>query len=183
MYTKAVTFMFPHRKEKLEDYAEQVASLFVAVIKSNHPIIFNYDKAIQTHIGDIWNLLLTDKSEFEDLHLYWLHPLGQRFQDTSTGLTPNCNSKMNFRSNDDCISSIMENALIKHPAVNTTMGVSGRGVNTLGRAVIRGKLRSMTNVPNIPVDFCVILMIYLIMEGSVMWLARGLQLHWYLECL
>lgn len=95
--------MFPHRKEELEDYAEQVASLFVAVIKSNHPIILNYDKAIQTHVGDVWNLLLTDKSEFEDLHLYWLHSLGQGFQDTSTGLTPNCNPKMNFRSNDNCI--------------------------------------------------------------------------------
>ena len=108
--------------------------------------MLNYDKAIQTHVGDVWNLLLIDKSEFEDLHLYWLHPLRQGFQNTSTGLTPNCNPKMNFISNDDCISSMMENALIKHPAVNTTMGASGRGVNTL-RTVIRGKLRSMINVP------------------------------------
>ena len=144
--------------------------------------MLNYDKAIQTHVGDVWNLLLIDKSEFEDLHLYWLHPLRQGFQNTSTGLTPNCNPKMNFISNDDCISSMMENALIKHPAVNTTMGASGRGVNTL-RTVIRGKLRSMINVPNIPMDFCGLSMIYLAMEGSVMWLARGLQLYQYLECL
>ena len=88
-YTKAIRFVFPHRKKKLEGYAEQVASLFLVVIKSNHPIIVNYDKAVQTHIGDIQNLLLTDKSEFEDLWLYWLHPLRQGFQDMSTGSAPN----------------------------------------------------------------------------------------------
>ena len=67
VYTKAVVFIFPHRKEELEDYVEQVASLFAVVTEVNHPIVINYDKAVQTHVGDVQNLLLMDKSEFEDL--------------------------------------------------------------------------------------------------------------------
>ena len=67
MYTKAVAFIFYHRKEELKDYTEQVASLFAVVIKANHPIIINYDKAVRTCVGGMWNLLLTDKAKFEDL--------------------------------------------------------------------------------------------------------------------
>ena len=43
---KAVILVFPHRKEELEDYTEQVATLFVVVTKANHPIVINYDKAV-----------------------------------------------------------------------------------------------------------------------------------------
>ena len=43
---KAVVFVFPHRKEELEDYAEQVASLFMVVTEVNHPIVINYDKVV-----------------------------------------------------------------------------------------------------------------------------------------
>ena len=53
MYAKAVTFIFPHRKEELEDYAEQVASLFMVVTETNHPIIVDYDKAVRTCIGGV----------------------------------------------------------------------------------------------------------------------------------
>ena len=60
VYMKAVILVFPHRKEELEDYTEQVATLFVVVTKANHPIVINYDKAVWTHIGDVQNLLLTD---------------------------------------------------------------------------------------------------------------------------
>ena len=67
VYAKAVAFIFPHRKEELEDYTKQVASLFAVVTEANHPIIINYNKAIRTHVGGVWNLLLTDKSKFEDL--------------------------------------------------------------------------------------------------------------------
>ena len=103
VYAKAVVFVFPHRKEELEDYAEQVASLFAVVTKANHPIIINYDKAIRTRVGGVRNLLLTDKSEFEDLQLYWLHPLGQGFRDTNSGGTPNHSPRANYRTNDDCL--------------------------------------------------------------------------------
>ena len=67
VYMKAVAFVFPHRKEELEDYTEQVASLFTVVTEANHPIIINYDKAVRTGVEGVQNLLLTDKSEFEDL--------------------------------------------------------------------------------------------------------------------
>lgn len=103
VYTKAVTFVFPHRKEELEDYAEQVASLFAVVTEANHPIVINYDKAVRTRVGDVRNLLLTDRSEFEDLRLYWLHPLGQGFRDTSAGITPNRSTKPSFRTDEDCL--------------------------------------------------------------------------------
>ena len=103
VYTKAVTFISPHRKEELKDYAEQVASLFMVVTKTNHPIIINYDKAVWAHVGDVQNLFLTDKSEFEDLQLYWLHPLGQGFRDTNSGGTSNCSLKTSYRSNNNCL--------------------------------------------------------------------------------
>ena len=103
VYAKAVAFVFPHRKEELEDYAEQVASLFVVVTEANHPIIINYNKAVRTRVGGVRNLLLTDKSEFEDLRLYWLHPLGQGFRDTNSGGTPNRSPRANYRTNDDCL--------------------------------------------------------------------------------
>lgn len=103
VYTKAVSFVFPHRKEELEDYSEQVAALFAVVTEANHAIIINYDKAVRTRVGDVRNLLLTDRSEFEDLRLYWLHPLGQGFRDTSAGVGHNRSPKSSFRSDDDCL--------------------------------------------------------------------------------
>ena len=103
VYMKAVILVFPHRKEELEDYTEQVATLFVVVTEANQPIVINYDKAVWTHIGDVQNLLLTDKSEFKDLWLYWLHPLGQGFRDTNSGSTSNHSPRTSYRSNDDCL--------------------------------------------------------------------------------
>ena len=102
VYVKAVMFVFPHRKEELENYTEQVTSLFAVVTEANHPIIINYDKAIRTHVGGVQNLLLTDKSKFKDLQLYWLHPLGQGFRDTNSGGTPNHSPRVSYRTNDDC---------------------------------------------------------------------------------
>ena len=102
IYLKAVTFIFPHRKEELEDYAEQVAALFAVVTEANHTIIINYDKAVCTCIGDVRNIL-TDRSKFKDLRLHWLHPLGQGFRDTSVGITHNCSIKLSFKSDDECI--------------------------------------------------------------------------------
>ena len=81
IYMKAVSFIFPHRKEELEDYSEQVAALFAVVTEANHTIIINYDKAVHTHVGNMCNLLLTDRSKFKDFRLYWLYTLGQRFRD------------------------------------------------------------------------------------------------------
>ena len=75
----------------------------MVVTKVNHPIVINYNKAVQTHIGYVQNLLLTDKSEFEDLQLYWLHPLGQGFRDTNSGSTSNHSPRTSYRSNDDCL--------------------------------------------------------------------------------
>ena len=103
IYTKAVSFIFPHREEEPEDYAEQVAALFAVVVEANHTVIINYDKAVHTCIGNMHNLLLTNRSEYEDLRLYWLHPLGQGFRDTSVGIAHNRNVKLSFRSDDDCI--------------------------------------------------------------------------------
>ena len=103
VYAKAIMFVFPHRKEELEDYAEQVASLFVVVTEANHPIIINYDKAVRTCVGGVRNLLLTDKSKFEDLRLYWLHPISQGFRDTNSGGTSNRSPRVNYRANDDCL--------------------------------------------------------------------------------
>lgn len=80
LYTKAAAFVFPHRKEELDLYGTQVLSLFSAASIVDHATIIQYDKAIRARVGDRRNLLLTDRSEFDDLRLYWLNPIGAGFK-------------------------------------------------------------------------------------------------------
>ena len=53
VYAKAVSFVFPHRKEELEEYTKQIASLFAVVSKANHPIVINYNKALRTRVREV----------------------------------------------------------------------------------------------------------------------------------
>ena len=131
IYLKAVSFIFPHRKEELEDYAAQVATLFAVVNKVNHTIIINYNKAVHTCVGNMRNLLLTDTSKFKDLRLYWLHPLGQAFRDPIITAQNHCSNLMMTASG-----STMRNAPIRHPTVNISTTVPDVGGNTSEGTVI-----------------------------------------------
>jgi hypothetical protein len=69
-YSKAVTYVFPHRKDEFDSYGSRTLSLFAATSTGSHASIINLDKSIRTRVGECRNLLLTDQAEFEDLRLY-----------------------------------------------------------------------------------------------------------------
>jgi hypothetical protein len=75
-YSKAATFVFPHRKEEFEEYAQRILGLFAATTPCNHSAIINLDKGIRACVGESRNLLLTDSVVFDKLRLYWINPLG-----------------------------------------------------------------------------------------------------------
>jgi hypothetical protein len=85
-YTKAVVFVFPHRKEELELYGTRILSLFAATTAFNHLSIVNLDKGIRARVGESRNLLLMDHAAFDDLRLYWLNPLGGGVQPLQEGM-------------------------------------------------------------------------------------------------
>ncbi|KAJ3887040.1 hypothetical protein GG344DRAFT_81130 [Lentinula edodes] len=45
-YSKALTFVFPHRADELEKYSEHIIRLFGALPELDHDKVINYDKAI-----------------------------------------------------------------------------------------------------------------------------------------
>jgi hypothetical protein len=75
-YTKAMAFVFPHRRGELEEYGQRILGLFSATAPGNHSTIINLDKGIRARVGESQSLLLTDSIAFDELRLYWLNPLG-----------------------------------------------------------------------------------------------------------
>src|ERR1700720_2858127 len=76
LYSKVVTFAFPHRLDELSTYGSFILSLFSATAVGNHTNIPLLDKVIRVRVGERRDLLLTDYAKFEDLRLYWLNPIG-----------------------------------------------------------------------------------------------------------
>ena len=85
IYSRAATYIFPHRKEELNEYGTQTLSLFAATTSLPHSSIINLDKGIQACVGECRNLLLTDQGAFEDLKLYWLNLIGAGGQTSTEG--------------------------------------------------------------------------------------------------
>jgi hypothetical protein len=84
IYTKALVFVFPHRKSELDDYGAYVLKLFAATSHGDHNTIIQFDKAIRARHGDSRDLLLTDYAQYQDLSLYWLNPIGTGHQTLGT---------------------------------------------------------------------------------------------------
>jgi hypothetical protein len=97
MYSKAVTFAFPHRFSELASYSQHVLGLFSATAVEHQTNIIMLDKAVRVRVGERRDLLLTDVASFDDLRLYWLNPIGAG--DTEKGKGKN---KSDFRSEDPC---------------------------------------------------------------------------------
>jgi hypothetical protein len=64
-YSKAATYVFPHRKDEFDSYGSRTLSLFTATSAGSHASIINLDKSIRTRVGECRNLLLMDQAEFK----------------------------------------------------------------------------------------------------------------------
>jgi hypothetical protein len=102
IYTKALVFVFPHRKSELDDYGAYVLKLFAATSLSDHVTIIQFDKAIRARHGDSRDLLLTDYAQYQDLSLYWLNPIGTGHQSLRTCSKPSKATRSDFRSDEAC---------------------------------------------------------------------------------
>lgn len=78
--SKAVTFLFPHRREELLEYAEHVEGLFAAKQTSAHPKVILYDQSVRNQVGGGQNILLTDYHRFYSLSEAILHADGVEYR-------------------------------------------------------------------------------------------------------
>ena len=101
IYTKAATYVFPHRKEEFDTYGTRTLSLFAATASVSHSSVISLDKGIRARVGECRSLLLTDQNAFEDLKLYWLNPIGAGVQLSPEGRSKP-SKKPGYRDNEPC---------------------------------------------------------------------------------
>ncbi|KAL1739559.1 hypothetical protein HDZ31DRAFT_85844 [Schizophyllum fasciatum] len=68
----AYEFVFEHRHDELRDYTRHILQLFKSFPEELHGRVISYDKAVRLRVAARRDLLLTDFSEFSDLHLQWI---------------------------------------------------------------------------------------------------------------
>jgi hypothetical protein len=83
--SKAVTFLFPHRREELLEYTDHIESLFSAKHTSAHSKVILYDKSVRNQVGGGQNILLTDYHQFNSLSEAILHADGIEYKGQGKG--------------------------------------------------------------------------------------------------
>ena len=83
--SKAVVFLFPHRREELSDYAEHIESLFSAKHTNAHSKVILYDQSVCNRVGGGQNILLTDYQSFSSLGEAILHADGIEYKGSGKG--------------------------------------------------------------------------------------------------
>ena len=83
--SKAVVFLFPHRREELSEYAEHVEGLFAAKHTNAHSKVILYDQSVRNHVGGGQNILLTDYQRFNYLSEAILHADGIEYKGGGKG--------------------------------------------------------------------------------------------------
>jgi hypothetical protein len=78
--SKAVTFLFPHRREELLEYAEYIEGLFAAKQTNAHSKVILYDQSIRNQVGGGQSILLTDYHRFHSLSEAILHADGVEYR-------------------------------------------------------------------------------------------------------
>lgn len=78
--SKAVTFLFPHRREELFEYAEYIESLFAAKHTNAHSKVILFDQSVRNQVGGGQNTLLTDYQRFSGLSEAILHADGVEYK-------------------------------------------------------------------------------------------------------
>ena len=78
--SKAIIFLFPHRREELYEYAEHIESLFSAKHTGAHSKVILYDQSVRNRVGGGQNILLTDYQRFNNLSEAILHADGIEYK-------------------------------------------------------------------------------------------------------
>ena len=83
--SKAVSFLFPHRREELSEYAEHIEGLFSAKHTNAHSKVILYDQSVRNRVGGGQNILLTDYQLFNSLSEAILHADGIEYRGSGKG--------------------------------------------------------------------------------------------------
>ena len=83
--SKAITFLFPHRREELSEYADYIEGLFSAKHTSAHSKVILYDQSVRNRVGGGQNILLTDYQHFSSLSEAILHADGIEYKGSGKG--------------------------------------------------------------------------------------------------
>ena len=85
--SKAVEFLFPHRREELSEYTEHIEGLFSAKHANAHSKVILYDQSVRNRVGGGQNVLLTDYQLFNGLSEAILHADGIEYRGSGKGLS------------------------------------------------------------------------------------------------
>ena len=83
--SKAVVFLFPHRREELLEYAEYIEGLFSAKHAGAHSKVILFDQSVRNQVGGGQNILLTDYQRFSNLSEAILHADGVEYKGGGKG--------------------------------------------------------------------------------------------------
>ena len=73
---EATLFVFEHRATELRDYGHHITQLFTSLKPPLHTRIIQYDCVVQNRVAQRCNLLLTNFTEFSNLHVLHIQKLG-----------------------------------------------------------------------------------------------------------
>ena len=73
---EVMLFVFEHRATELREYGHHITQLFTSLDVPLHSRIIQYDCAIQNQVAQWWNLMLTNFTEFTDLHVLHIQKSG-----------------------------------------------------------------------------------------------------------
>ena len=83
--SKAVVFLFPHRREELLEYSDHIEGLFAAKNTAAHSKVILYDQSVRNQVGGGQNILLTDYQRFSSLSEAILHADGVEYKGSGKG--------------------------------------------------------------------------------------------------
>jgi hypothetical protein len=83
--SKAINFLFPHRRDELLEYAEHIEGLFSAKHSGAHSKVILYDQSVRNRVGGGQNVLLTDYHHFGSLSEAILHADGIEYKGQGNG--------------------------------------------------------------------------------------------------
>ena len=127
---RAITYVFAHRQQELEDYTEYIEGEFESLHTSIHDRIIHFDIAVRNLVCGGQQILLTDTHKFQRLYSANIHPQGIQNVPTSKKLssTPGRREICNRFNNGDCRSS---NCRYRHAC--KACGQTGHGKSTCTR--------------------------------------------------
>jgi hypothetical protein len=72
----AIAFVFPHRRDELQTYADHITELFGAINPLYHSRIVLYDQLVRVRVSCRQDMLLSDLSRFDDLRTMHITSIG-----------------------------------------------------------------------------------------------------------